>query len=136
MKYRLTEGAEGDLEEVFVYWAERAGLAVADRLIEAITDRFWLIGEYPSAGHLSEEISAGVRCFPAGKYLIYYRAKRDVLEILHIFHGSRDQKKGFKGKRRRKPAVPRDRSTHGVSQVIRAEYWGYCAASSLRLPAS
>jgi len=34
-----------------------------------------------------------VRCFPAGKYLIYYRRTRRRTEIPHIFHGARDQKR-------------------------------------------
>jgi plasmid stabilization system protein ParE len=43
-RYRVSKDAVRDLDEIFVYWAERAGLAVADRLVDAITERFWLIG--------------------------------------------------------------------------------------------
>jgi plasmid stabilization system protein ParE len=31
MRYRVSEDAERDLEEIFVYWAKRAGLEIADR---------------------------------------------------------------------------------------------------------
>jgi toxin ParE1/3/4 len=96
MRYRVSEDAERDLDEIFLYWAERASPEIADRLIEKITDCFWLLGEHPDAGRASGDIAAGVKCFPAGKYLIYYRARRRGTDILHVFHGARDQGKALK----------------------------------------
>jgi toxin ParE1/3/4 len=95
MPYRVAKDAERDLDEIFLYWA-KAGLKVADRLIDNITDRFWLFGEYPEAGRPAGEAGIGVKCFPAGKYLIYYRKTRKGTDILHIFHGAQDQKRAFK----------------------------------------
>ena len=80
--------AELDLDEIFLCWAQRAGPDDADRLIDSIIDRFWLVGEHPDAGRPADEIAARVKCFPAGKYLIYYRRTRRGTEILHIFHRS------------------------------------------------
>lgn len=96
MRYRVTRDAEQDLDEIYLYWAKRAGLEAADRLIESLVDRFWLLGEYPHAGRPSEDIAAGVKCFPAGKYLIYYRVMRRRTDILHVFHGARDQRQAHK----------------------------------------
>jgi toxin ParE1/3/4 len=101
MAFRVSKDAERDLDEIFLYWAKRAGLSAADRIIDSIAERFWLVGEHPNAGRASEEIAAGVRCFPAGKYLIYYRRTRACTEILHIFHGARDQERAFRRGRRR-----------------------------------
>jgi toxin ParE1/3/4 len=91
MRYRVTRQAEQDLDDIYVYWARRASAETADRLIDSIVDRFWLLGEHPDAGRSSEDIAGGVRCFPAGKYLIYYRSTRRGTDILHVFHGARDQ---------------------------------------------
>lgn len=102
MPYCVTVDAERDLDEIFLYWAKRAGLEVADRLVDGIMDRFWILGQHPEAGRLSSEIAPGVRCFPAGKYLIYYRKSRTGTDILHVFHGAQDHKKAFKGARRRR----------------------------------
>jgi toxin ParE1/3/4 len=102
MSYRVSTDAERDADEIFLYWAKRASLRLADRLIESITDRFWLVGEHPDAGRPSEEIAPGVRCFAAGKYLIYYRRTRQGTDILHVFHGARDQKNAFRRARRLK----------------------------------
>jgi plasmid stabilization system protein ParE len=43
-----------------------------------------------------EDIAAGVKSFPAGKYLIYYRKTRRGTEILHVFHGAQDQRRAFR----------------------------------------
>lgn len=95
MRYRVTRQAEQDLGEIYLYWAKRANLEVAGRLIDNITGRFWLIGEHPDAGRPAEDVAAGIKCLAAGKYLIYYRAMRRKIDILHIFHGARDQRPAF-----------------------------------------
>ena len=102
MRYRVSEDAERDLDEIFVYWANRASLETADRVVDRITERFWLLGEHPDAGKPARDIAAGVKCFPAGKYLIYYRKTRRGTDILHIFHGARDQRSAFKMARKRR----------------------------------
>ena len=104
MLYRVSGGARRDLDDIFFYWAKRAGLAVADRLIENITGRFWLLGEYTEAGRSADDIASGVKCFPAGKYLIYYRKAKRGVEILHVFHGAQDQKRAFKKAVKRRPS--------------------------------
>jgi toxin ParE1/3/4 len=101
MRYRVSEDAEGDLDEIFVYWANRASVESADRVVDGITERFWLLGEHPDAGKPAGDIGAGVKCFPAGKYLIYYRTTRRGTDILHIFHGARDQSSAFSTARKR-----------------------------------
>jgi toxin ParE1/3/4 len=95
MRYRVSADAERDLDQIFLYWAKRVSVETADRLIERITERFRLLGEYPDAGKLCTGIAPRVRCFPAGRYLIYYQAARPVANILHIFHSARDQKSAF-----------------------------------------
>jgi toxin ParE1/3/4 len=96
MRYRVSAGAERDLDEIFLYWAVRASLEVADRVVDRITERFWLLGQHPNAGKAVFRITAGVKCFPAGKYLVYYRKTRAGVDILHIFHGARDQREAFR----------------------------------------
>jgi toxin ParE1/3/4 len=92
MRYRVSEDAERDLDGIFLYWATRASLEAADRVVDRITERFWLLGEHPDAGKPAGGIGAGVKCFPAGKYLICYRKTRHGTDILHIFHGESKSK--------------------------------------------
>jgi toxin ParE1/3/4 len=95
MRYRVSADAERDLDEIYLYWAERAGVKIADRLIDGIVDRFWRPGEHPDAGRSAEEIATGVKCFPAAKYLVYYRKTQRGTDILHVFHGAREQQPAF-----------------------------------------
>ena len=92
--FRVSKDVEGDLGEIFLYWAQRASFQVADRIIDGTADRFSLLCEHPNAGAPSEDIGAGVRSFPTGKYLIYRKARRGT-EILHIFDGARNQKRAL-----------------------------------------
>jgi plasmid stabilization system protein ParE len=71
LRYRISDDAERDLDEIFLYWAERASLTIADRVIDEIVERFRLLGEFPEAGRSSQDIATGVKGFPAGSYIIY-----------------------------------------------------------------
>jgi plasmid stabilization system protein ParE len=69
MRYRVSNDAERDLDEIFLYWAKRASLEVADRVIDSITERFWLLGEHPDAGKPVIDVAPRVKCFPRRKVL-------------------------------------------------------------------
>ena len=90
MLYRLSALAEQDLEEIWSYVAEDASPATADRLIDAIVDRFELLVEQPRMGRLRPEFGGGVRSFTVENHVIYYRHDGDVL-IARVLHGRRDQ---------------------------------------------
>jgi toxin ParE1/3/4 len=90
MPYRLSDLAEQDLEEIWSYVAEDASPATADRLIEAIVDRFELLGEQPRMGGLRPEFGEGVRSFTVENHIIYYRHDGDLL-IARVLHGRREQ---------------------------------------------
>jgi plasmid stabilization system protein ParE len=96
MRIRVSKAAERELDNLFVYWAERAGVEAADRLIDSIEERFVALGEFPGAGRNSDEIAPGVFRFPAGNYLIYYRKVKSMVHVLHVIHGARDQAHAFR----------------------------------------
>jgi plasmid stabilization system protein ParE len=96
MKFHIAKTAERELDQIFVYWAQRAGVEVADKLIDAIEERFALLGDYPLAGRKCDELAPDVFRFPAGDYLIYYRKRRGIVSILHVFHGAQDQARAFR----------------------------------------
>lgn len=65
MPYRLSDLAERDLDEIWSYVAEDANPTTADRLIDAIIDRFELLGGQPRMGRLRPEFGEGGRSFTA-----------------------------------------------------------------------
>ncbi len=90
MVYRLSRFAERDLEEIWSYVADDASPASADRLIDAIFDRFEALVEQPRIGRSRPEFGEGVRSLVVETYVIYYRHEQDIL-IARVLHGRRDQ---------------------------------------------
>ena len=90
MPYRLPALAEQDLDEIWSYVTKDASPTTADRLIDAIFDRFELLVEQPHMGRNRPEFGEGVRSFVVESYVIYYRHDEDVL-IARVLHGRRDQ---------------------------------------------
>ena len=90
MPYRLSELAEKDLADIWYYVAEDASLETADRLIDAIFNRFELLVEQPGMGRNRPEFGEGVRSFVVESHVIYYRHDQDLL-IARVLHGRRDQ---------------------------------------------
>jgi toxin ParE1/3/4 len=91
--YRLAVPAREDLVGIWEFIAEESGEArAADRAVDAIIQRLVMLAHNPRAGRLRDEIGPGVRSFPAGAYIIYYRlGTGGRLTIARVLHGSRDQ---------------------------------------------
>lgn len=90
MPYRLSGLAEQDLEEIWSYVAEDASPATADRLIDAIFERFELLVEQPRIGRKRPEFGDTVWSFVVESYVIYYQHDQGFL-IARVLHGRRDQ---------------------------------------------
>ena len=88
---RRTARAEEDLIDIWVYIA-RNNKAAADRVLDALDERTSLLARYPELGRSREDIAADVRSFRFGEYLILYRVKSEVVEIVRYVHGRRDLK--------------------------------------------
>ena len=90
-RYRLSPLAELDLEEIWLYVAQDRGVAVADRLIDAIGRRLGLLATHPNAGRARDDIASGLRSFPVKAYVIYYRAGKQGVLVSRVLHSKRDQ---------------------------------------------
>jgi toxin ParE1/3/4 len=92
MGFRLVPEAEAELDDVWLYTArESASIEIANRLIDAITQRFWLLGQYPHIDRRRDhDLRPGLRSFPLGEYVIFYRIEGGDALILHVIRGSRD----------------------------------------------
>jgi toxin ParE1/3/4 len=85
---------EADLDDIWSYVATKSGeVDVADRLINAITDHFFILSRYPHVGRSRDyDLRPGLRSLSVGEYIIIHRVEaRDVL-ILHVLHGRRHLK--------------------------------------------
>jgi toxin ParE1/3/4 len=88
-QYQVSETARSDLDEICSYIAQDDPDA-ADKFILAIASRFPLLASMPEIGRQREELVAGLRSFPVGNYIIFYRVIEQGVEIARVLHGARD----------------------------------------------
>ena len=91
MGHRRAPEADSDLDDIWYYIATGSSAEVADRLIDSITDRFFLLASYPNIGRArDEDLRPGLRSFPVGEYVVVYRIEDEDVLILRVLRGSRD----------------------------------------------
>jgi toxin ParE1/3/4 len=92
MGHRRAPQADSDLDDIWYYVATKSGsLDTADRFIDSITDRFFLLASHPNIGRTrDEDLRPGLRSFPVGEYVIIYRIEDEDVLILRVLRGSRD----------------------------------------------
>ena len=68
MGFCLLPEAEAELDDIWLYLARASGsIEIAHRLIDTITDRFFLLGQYPQMGRRRDhDLRPGLRSFPRG----------------------------------------------------------------------
>jgi len=91
MAHRLAPQARAELSGIWNYIFKESGNAVAaDSVIDAITERFYLLSQFPRMGRPRDDLRPGLRSFPVGQYVIIYTIEGADVEILHVFHGRQD----------------------------------------------
>jgi toxin ParE1/3/4 len=85
----FTTPALRDLEEIHDYIAGDSPTA-ASRWIDKLEREWQNLVEMTGMGRRREELAPGLRSFPVGVYLIFYREVEDGVQILRVLHGARD----------------------------------------------
>ena len=96
---KIAHSARRDLQAISDYWTAEVGQKQALQVVGGIMETLLTISEHPRAGVAADHFGASVRKFPVGKYMVYYRPYSKGIEILHVFHGARNQKKAWKESR-------------------------------------
>jgi len=81
--------ARADLYAIWSYIAADNPSA-ADKLISRFTGIFTSLAANPMLGRPREELRPGLRSFPHGRYVIYYREVEQSLRLLRILSSYRD----------------------------------------------
>jgi toxin ParE1/3/4 len=91
MVFRLALQARTDLIGIWNYIVKESGNAgAADGIVDALTESFYLLSQYPRMGRARDDLRPGLRGFPVGQYVIIYSTEGEDVEILHVFHGRQD----------------------------------------------
>lgn len=81
--------AEADILAIARRIAED-NLAAAEGFIESIDTKAHLLLTAPEMGLRRDELAPGLRSFPVGNYVIFYRVAKRGIEVARVFHGARD----------------------------------------------
>jgi toxin ParE1/3/4 len=69
---------------------------VASRLVDSITDRFFLLASFPHVRRVrDQDFGVGMRSFAVGEFIIVYSTDEDDVLILRVMHGRRDLERLF-----------------------------------------
>src|SRR5512140_3579755 len=82
--------AEEDLIGIWAYLAEQATEQVADSQLAAIESACVKLEHWPHAGRQRDDLLPGLRSVLAVPYVIFYRVRNDVVEVVRVIHGRRD----------------------------------------------
>lgn len=80
--------AEADVLEIWRDMAQDRPTN-ADRLLERIRDALSRLAAMPLMGQARCDLAPGLRLFPVGKYLMFFRPVQDGMEVIRVLHGKR-----------------------------------------------
>jgi len=94
---RLVRRSAQSKEDSLEIWAYIAtdSMDSADALMREIDQKLRLYAENPRMGTTRSELEDGIRSFPVGNYLVFYRIVDDGIEVARVLHAARDLKSQF-----------------------------------------
>ena len=92
MMYKISEKANEDIEEIWLYTAETWSVQQADRYYNMILDEIEYIAEHPLCGRDYSDVRERYRCLKVKSHLIFYKhvANEKFVEIIRILHQKMD----------------------------------------------
>ena len=85
---RRSRLSESDYREIWHYIAYD-NRAAADQMLRRIDEKLRLYATQPFMGTDRSRLGPGLRSFPVGNYLAFYRVVEDGIELVRVLHGSR-----------------------------------------------
>jgi len=88
-RLRFTSAASRDLEEIVRYVGAR-NPAAATKLTDGLEKECHRLSRDPGIGQIRPDLAAGLRFFPLGNYLIFYRESGEGIQVIRVLHSARD----------------------------------------------
>lgn len=92
MAIEISQSAEADLLDIFLYSIEEFGVAQAERYKILLENAFQALSETPGMARLRRGISPPVRVLPVEKHMIIYTIREDgqTVYVLRVRHQRED----------------------------------------------
>ena len=92
--------AREDLFRIWQFIATGSGSpGIADNFIDVVDDTCGIYAGQPEMGQMRPELDSCVRSFPVGKYVVFYLATEEGIEVIQVIHGARDIPAVFRRRR-------------------------------------
>ena len=88
--YSLSPKAKKSLHAIARKSDEMFGRDRTWQYLKTLKEQFTHIAQYPEKGRVRDELIEGVRSYPEGSHMIYYRVIDKRIEIIDILHQSMD----------------------------------------------
>jgi toxin ParE1/3/4 len=88
-RLRITPAGKADLADIWEYIAEDS-VGSADAFVDRLSETIQVLGHHPGIGRHRPEIAPGMPSFPFEPYVIFYRTRHRVVEIVRVLHAARD----------------------------------------------
>jgi toxin ParE1/3/4 len=86
--------AEIDLVEIWSFIAKGNPIA-ADRQLDQIDSACKMLADNPYGGPRRDDLASGLRFYPVGNYLVFYKAIEEGITVVRILHSARDYPRDF-----------------------------------------
>lgn len=93
--FKYTRRAMNDVSALIDYIAKDS-LYAANDFANQLVGKFSALAETPHMGRERDDYGAGVRTFPFGNYMIFYRPVDSGVVIVRVLHGARNLPNAFK----------------------------------------
>lgn len=94
-RVRFTRPAISDLVGIGAHIA-KDNERIAREFVARLKDKCYSIAETPLIGRQREDFGGGIRSFPLGNYVIFYRPTNFGIAVVHVLHGARDLEAAFR----------------------------------------
>ena len=88
--YIVSRKAVSDLEEIWIYTAEKWSIEQADRYYKLIFEEIDYICKNPDAGKSMKHVRKSYRASKVKSHLIFYKLTKEKIEIVRILHEAMD----------------------------------------------
>ncbi len=85
----ISEQARDDLIDTWQYIALDS-VENADRFVDLIYDKCTELASMPGMGRKRDGLIPGIRSFPVKRYVIFYRIRKNQVEIIRVLSAYRD----------------------------------------------
>lgn len=87
---RLSPAAAHDLRDIQSYTLSQCGPMQWHDYLNKLDSVFEQLSDNPALGSERNEVRTGFRSIPVGAHVVWYRVRKDDLEVVRVLHGAMD----------------------------------------------